>query len=162
MVGLIWQGTRNVEPEVVKEEIKMPQLKTYVVFISHAWRYSADYNHLVDLVKASPYFKWRNCSAPRHNPAIDPNSEVGRRTLIQELDQQIRPANCVIVIAGMYVAHRYWIQKEIEIAQRYGKPIIGVVPRGQERIPSVVQDAAIEIVGWTTNSIISAIRRHSL
>ena len=140
----------------------MPQLKTYSVFISHAWAYSADYYRLVDLIKAAPYFKWRNCSVPRHDPVIDPNSEVGKRTLTRELDQQIRPANCVLVISGMYAAHRYWIQKEIEIAQRYGKPIVGVLPRGQERTPRVVQDAAAAMVGWTANSIISAIRCHSL
>jgi len=140
----------------------MPELKTYGVFISHAWRYSVDYNHLVELIQAAPYFRWRNYSVPRHDPATDPNSETGRTTLARELDQQIRPVNCVVVIAGMYVAHRYWIQKEIEIAQRYGKPIIGVVPRGQERTPTVVQDAAVEMVGWTTASIVDAIRRHSL
>ena len=140
----------------------MPQLKTYDLFISHAWTHSADYYRLVDLINAAPNFKWRNYSVPRHDPAVDPNTDAGRRTLIREMDQQIRPVSCVIIIAGMYAAHRYWIQKEIEIAQGYGKPIVGVVPRGQERTPKVVQDAAVEMVRWTTASIVGAIRRHSL
>ena len=80
----------------------------------------------------------------------------------EELDEQIRPVNCVIVISGMYVAYRYWIQTEINIASRYVKPIIGVKPWGQERIPQEVQDVASEMVGWNTDSIVSAISRHSL
>ena len=55
-----------------------------------------------------------------------------------------------------------WIQTEIEIATRYQKPIIGVRPWGQERIPQAVQDAADEMVGWNTYSIVSAVRRYAL
>jgi hypothetical protein len=66
----------------------MPNLKIYDIFISHAWRYSDDYNHLVKLLnEASNFknFKWRNYSDPRHDPIIDPNSEVGRKRMIKEL-----------------------------------------------------------------------------
>jgi len=140
----------------------MPNSKTYNIFISHAWRYSDDYKRLVNLLNKAPRFEWRNYSDPRHDPVIDPNTDVGHREMKKELDEQIRPVNCVIVISGMYVAYRYWIQTEIDIATRYRKPIIGVRPRGQERIPQAVQDVAEEIVGWNTDSIVSAVRRHSL
>ena len=58
----------------------------------------------------------------------------------------------------MYVAYRYWIQKEIDIAASYGKRIIGVIPWGQERTPQEVQDVAAMMVAWNTDSIVSAIR----
>jgi hypothetical protein len=61
-------------------------------------------------------------------------------------------------IAGMYAAHRFWIDKEIAIAQYYNKPIVGVVPWGQERIPESVQFAAHKMVRWNTESIVGAIR----
>ena len=140
----------------------MPQLKIYGVFISHAWRYSSDYYHLVDLINSAPNFRWRNYSVPRHDPVVDPDSDAGRRVLLRQLDDQIRPVNCVLILAGMYAAHSYWIQKEIDIAQKYGKPVIGVRPRGQQRTPLAVQLAAIEMVGWTSGSIVSAIRRRSI
>lgn len=70
--------------------------------------------------------------------------------------------HCVIVLSGLYVAYSYWIQKEIDIALRFGKPIIGVKPWGRERVSGIIQEVAREIVGWRTDSIISAIRRHSL
>ncbi|ADB58814.1 TIR domain-containing protein [Archaeoglobus profundus] len=140
----------------------MPKLRIYNLFISHSWRYSGEYNRLVNLLNNAPYFWWRNYSCPQHDPAVDPDSEVGRRTLTRELMNQIRPVHCVIVLSGLYVAYSYWIQKEIDIALSFGKPIIGVKPLGSERVPRMIQEVAREIVGWRTDSIISAIRRHSL
>jgi len=140
----------------------MPYLKTYDLFISHAWKYGGEYDRLVDLLNKAPYFRWRNYSCPKHDPAIDPDSEAGKIKLIQELRNQIRPVNCVIILSGMYVAYSYWIQKEINIAVEYNKPIIGVRPWGAQRVPTAVQQVANEIVGWNTDSIVNAIRRHSL
>jgi len=140
----------------------MPSLKTYDIFISHAWFYSKGYDKVVELLKAAPNFAWRNYSVPKHDPVIDPNTEVGRRKLTAELDQQIRPINCFLVIAGMYASYKYWIQKEVEIAQSYGKPIIGLIPWGQERTPVYIQEVANTMVGWNTSSIVTAIRDYSI
>lgn len=140
----------------------MPALKTYDLFISHAWKYNDAYYRLIDLLSAAPYFKYRNYSVPKHDPLVDPDTDVGKAKLTALLDKQIKPVNCVLVIAGMYVAHKFWIQKEIELAQSYDKPIIGLIPRGNEVTPLVVRDAAKEMVGWTTDSIVSAIRKYSI
>ena len=140
--------------------------KIHHLFISHAWKYNEEYDRLVNLlnsVRDDPVrqFSYKNYSVPKHDPLFDPDTEVGERKLKLELDSQISPASCVLVISGMYVPYRKWIQAEIEIAQRYRKPIIGVVPRGQERVPIEVQNVANEMVGWSTESIIAAIRRYS-
>ena len=99
---------------------------------------------------------------PIHDPLIKPNTRVGKRKLTEMLDKQVRPVNCFILLGGMYAAHSEWITKEIAIAQQYGKPIIGIYPWGQERMPQIIQKAADELVAWNTSSIVSAIRRHSL
>jgi len=137
-------------------------VKEYRIFISHAWRYSEDYYRLVGMLDRAPYFKWRNYSVPQHDPVIDPDTVVGKRKLIAELRKQIQPVHIVIVLAGMYVNYREWIQKEIEIALNYGKPIVGVKPWGQERVPQIIQEVSCELVGWNTNSIVQAIKRCSL
>ena len=62
----------------------------------------------------------------------------------------------------MYVAHSFWIQKEIDISLEYDKPIIGIKPWCQERVPKAVSDVAKEIVGWNTSSIVEAIRKYSI
>jgi len=139
----------------------MPELRTYNLFISHAWTYADDYNRLVNLLNNAPYFRWKNFSCPRHDPAVDPRTEVGKSKLIQELRNQIRPVHCVIILSGMYVSYSYWIQKEIEIAREYNKPIIGIKPWGADRVPTLVRETAKEVVGWNTESIISAIKKWS-
>ena len=140
----------------------MPSLKTYDLFISHAWSYNTDYYNLINLISNTPLFNWRNYSVPEHDPKIDPNSNAGKRVLLSGLDNQVRPVNCVLIISGMYAHYSYWINKEIELAQSYGKPIIGINPRGQERAPTVVTNAANEMVNWNTSSIVAAIRRNSI
>ena len=138
----------------------MPALKTYDLFLSHVWRSTenSEYYRLERLLRQATYFNWRNYSVPEH----DPLGTKTDRELVQALNRQIAPINCFLVISGMYVNHRKWIQKEIEIAQDYDKPIVGIKPWGQERIPVQVQDAADEMVGWQTDSIISAIRNWSI
>lgn len=140
----------------------MPDLKTYDLFISHAWRYHDDYDRLVELLNKAPNFKWRNYSAPRHDPAIDPSTEVGFEQLKSALRDQIRPVNCVLILAGMYAAHSLWINVEMDIAVRFSKPMVGVRPWGQERTPQAVEDRVKEMAGWNTDSIVAAIRRWSI
>ena len=140
----------------------MPLLRNYDIFISHAWRYNETYYRLLNLLNSALYFQYRNYSAPAHDPLANPDNPITQIHLSTLIDKQIRPVQCVLVIAGMYAAHRYWIDKEIAFAQSYGKPIVGLVPWGQERISLSVQYAAHEMVGWNTDSIVNAIRRWAL
>lgn len=141
----------------------MPTLKTYDLFISHAWKYHDNYYRIIDLLDRANYFSYRNYSVPKHDPIIDPKTPVGLAQLRAALDKQIKPVNCVLILSGMYVNHRYWIQTEIEIAaQKYRKPIIGVIPRGAERIPLEVTRVSKEMVRWNSDSIVSAIRKYSI
>jgi len=124
------------------------------LFISHAWDYNKQYYNLVRLLEERPYFDFYNHSVPKHDP-------LDART-VRELEERLRNqmGNChvVLVIAGVYPTYRDWIKKEIKMAKGYGKPIIGVRPRGQVRISQIVQDNADKIVEWNTDSVVSAIR----
>ena len=138
----------------------MPALKNYALFLSHVWRtdHNSEYYRLVGLLNQASYFYWRNYSVPEHDP-------LGTKTdseLRQALNRQIRPINCFLVVSGMYVYHRRWIQEEIDIALSFGKPIIGLIPWGQERVPMEVQNVAKTMVNWQTSSIVGAIRAWSL
>jgi Thoeris protein ThsB, TIR-like domain len=136
----------------------MPALKTYHLFISHAWQYNADYYRLVEMLDAAPYFSWKNYSVPQHDP-LATRTDAG---LERALQRQIAPTHIVVIIAGMYAHYREWLQKEIDMAVEMGKPIIGIKPRGQERIPKAVQEAARVVVGWSTTPIVDAIRQNTL
>ena len=136
----------------------MPALKTYDLFISHAWTRNAEYDRLVKMLNEASNFKWRNYSVTKQDP-LDVNNDA---KLTAALKRQIRPVNCVLILAGMYVNHRKWIKKEIAIAQDLNKPIVGIKPWGQQRTPVEVQEAADIMVGWNTSSIVKAIRDYSI
>ena len=72
----------------------------------------------------------------------------------------IKNSSIFLVIGGMYVAqsNRKWISKEIEIAKNYGKYMIVIKPRGNQNMPKILQENANEIVGWSSKSIINAIK----
>jgi hypothetical protein len=127
------------------------------IFISHAWEYGDDYRRMEKMLDEASDFDYADYSVPEH----DPLHTKTKKELIDALYNQIRPTNVVIVLAGMYVPYREWIQKEIDIALELGKPIIGVVPWGSTKVPRAIQDVADEIVGWNTRSITDAIRRVS-
>ncbi len=133
----------------------------YGLFISHAWDYALAYRAVVLRLNADKNLKWKDLSVPIENPiqmlASLPKSN---RTIVKELEERIKQADALLVLAGMYVHHSGWIQSEIEIALDFSKPIIGIRPRGQERIPAAL-DCARELVGWTTDSIASAVRKHA-
>lgn len=132
----------------------------YHIFISHAWKYSDDYNQIVTWLneaQAEGLLTWKNYSVPEHDPIIDPDTQIGKNTLKEELTKQISPASKVIVLAGMYASYSDWINFEISIATSQNKYIIGVKPWGQERIPTVISNNANIMVGWNKKSIIDAI-----
>lgn len=141
----------------------MPALRNYDLFISHAWRYGDEYERLVGLLNQALFFRYRNFSALEHKPLFKRNEKVPKKELVAAIDRKIKHAHCVLVIGGMYAAHRDWIQKEIELAQVHDKPIICVKPRGSQVLPKVITEAAVcEPVDWMTDSIVGAIRAFAL
>lgn len=139
----------------------MPALKTYHLFISHAWKYGDQYERLIRLLDHAPRFIYRDHSAPEDDPLIPAGKAVSNRRITKAIERRIEPVHCVLVLSGMYVAHREWMQKEIDIAIAYEKPIIGVIPRGRQRLPRIVTDFACP-VRWNTDSIVSAIRKSAV
>lgn len=133
----------------------MPALHTYRVFISHAWKYSDDYNRIVQLLNNASNFSWQNYSVPEHDP-LD-----GTEDLKEGLRKQIRPVQIVVILAGMYVNYSDWIEFEMDFADQIGKPMIGIRPLGQQKVPTEVQNRVKEMVGWNTTSIVNAIRNWS-
>lgn len=133
----------------------MPYLHDYRLFISHAWKYSDGYARVKAFLGAANNFAHTDYSVPESKAFVG----MDRAQLQEQLRNQIRPVQCVLIVSGMYVAHSDWIQFEIDFAKSLGKPIVGIVPWGAERTPLAVTVAANEMVSWQTSSIISAIRR---
>lgn len=128
---------------------------TYNLFISHSWTYSDQYIGLVRLLDANPYFSYKNYSVPKNDPI---HNAPYQYQLKEAIRRQMQPASCVIILAGVYSSYSKWINIEIELAKEMGKRIIAVEPWGSSRTSAMVKNAAHEIVGWNSASIIRAIR----
>lgn len=110
---------------------------------------------LLPFINAAPNFSWSNFSVPETKAF----GLMGRSRLEEQLREQIRPSQCVVILGGMYVSHSDWIQFEIDYARTLNKPILGVVPWGAQRTPLALSAVANEMVNWNSSSIVSAIRR---
>ncbi|OIB57404.1 hypothetical protein BBD46_01970 [Natrialba sp. SSL1] len=127
------------------------------MFVSHSWKYSEQRERIEEFLDDENRLDWQNFSVPED----DPMEFEDKNDLRQQLYQQVGQANVVVVVAGMYVSHSEWIEEEIEMADHFEKPIIGVRPNGNERLPAVVKEEADEIVGWRQKSIVNAIAKHA-
>jgi hypothetical protein len=134
-------------------------LRKYALFISHPWRYNSDYEGVKKLLNADSSFRWEDLSVPFDDPLeLSLSFPRSYGTIVDQLREKIKQADCLLVIAGMYCTYRGWIQTEIEDAKRFGKPVVAIKLLAQERLPSVISEAD-DLVAWRTAAIISAIRR---
>lgn len=136
----------------------MPYLRNYHIFISHSWDYNDQYEKIKEWLRSANYLLWTDYSVPITRPL----TISGTRDLKEKLRNRISISSCVIILSGMYASYSEWIDYEIDTAISLGKPIIGVVPWGQERVPLKIQTHAITMVGWNSDSIINAIRWYAL
>ena len=133
-------------------------MRTHNLFISHSWTYSNTYDRLVNLLDARSYFRYRNYSVPQDSQLHTSGTD---KALYDAIKNQIAPSGVILILAGVYGTYSEWIGKEIQIAKtefQTPKPIIAIEPWGSQRTSVVVKNAADKIVGWNTESIVSAIR----
>lgn len=129
--------------------------KNYNVFISHSWDHLDDLRNLRKNLENRGYFNVEFSEVTPENAIKSENIYYVRARVAQRMSN----ADIVIGLAGVYASHSDWMAWELDKAQDLGKPILGVIPRGQERISTVVSDRADEMVRWNTESIVAAIRR---
>jgi hypothetical protein len=129
--------------------------RLYKVFISHSWSYVSDLKNLRTLLENRGYF---NVQFEEASPEIPINS-INGAYIKSILRGRIKNSDVVLGIAGIYASHSEWMQWELDTAIENMIPIIGVTPRGAERISAVVRARSKEDVKWNTESIVSAIKK---
>lgn len=127
----------------------------YNLFISHSWSYSNQYEGLVKLLDEALYFTYRDYSVPKDDPIHEAPTQKALKDAIR---RQMAPTSCVLILAGVYSTYSKWINIEIQLAKELNKKIIAIKPWASARTSEVVRNSADTIVGWSTSSIINAIR----
>ncbi|MCD8059435.1 MAG: TIR domain-containing protein [Bacteroides fragilis] len=136
----------------------MPALRDYHILISHSWSYATKYDTVCSWFDEAQNFKWSDYSVCCDKP-LDTSTDS---ELKEKLRNRIALSSCIVVLSGMYVTYSEWIDYEIETALAMDKPIIGVKPWGQERVPLKVQDSSSVMVGWNEKSVVDAVRNYAL
>lgn len=130
----------------------------YRIFISHSWAYSEAYDKVEEFLR-NEGVSFYNHSVPKDDPVHTNGTD---KELYDKIEAKVRGCNCVIILAGVYATYSKWINKEIEIAKKYNKPIIAVEPFASKNTSKVVRDAATVIVGWRASSIADAVRIYAV
>ncbi|OEE51654.1 TIR domain-containing protein [Vibrio splendidus] len=128
--------------------------KTYRLFISHSWSYGENYERVVELIE-NQGLSFFDHSVPKGDPIHTNGTD---KELREAIDAKMKGTSCVLILAGVYASYSKWIQKEIDIAQSYGKTIIAIEPWDSKKTSKVVKDAAHKIVKWQGKSIVDAIK----
>src|SRR5690606_9185621 len=121
----------------------------------------ASVDNLTGMVSGKNYHL-RNSSIrvkPKNQIRID-EKKVSDRTIERHLRMKMRWASQVIVIIGKETHNRPWVNWEIKVANKLGKPIIGVYENGlKEKVPLPVnlEKYASSIIGWRAGSIVGAL-----
>jgi hypothetical protein len=139
----------------------MVKARAVDVFITHAWRYHRDWKLLVDLLNAHDLHRWRNFSLPWYDPALDPRTESGGKTVRWHLEAQIIPAHAVLLLTSVLSepGTRKWLDYEIELSRKHGKPIIAIPPWGESEVNLEVSELADAVVGWDAAAIFEAVKQ---
>jgi MTH538 TIR-like domain (DUF1863) len=130
------------------------------VFISHHHADDQQVSNLTDLLKGNGY-EIRNSSI-RAKPANQRRLDQGLvkdETIKRLLRMKMSWASTVIVLIGKETHTRPWVEWEINQAQKQGKRIIGVYEHGGQDfvVPEALENYADAIVGWNTESVVSAV-----
>lgn len=134
----------------------------YNVFVTHAWRYHADWTKALEMLETDPSVAWRNFSIPWHDPAFDANTPLGKARLHEWLESQIRPADVILFLDGVYTAKstRRWLALEIEIGRQLGKLILALPDMHEGTVRDEVAALCDDVISWDTKALAGAIKKH--
>jgi hypothetical protein len=136
----------------------------YDIFITHAWRYHDDWTQLSNLFDAEKSIKWRNFSVPWYDPAFDPNTELGARSIRSWIDGQIRPVVGTVLLDGVYAVKstRKWLELEVELSRAHKKPVVVLPAHGTTTVSPEASSLADAAVEWDALQIIKVLEKLSV
>lgn len=131
--------------------------KTYKLFISHRWEYDNLLQNLKDLLNERGYFSAEYYQFEKNCPCYSEKASVIKANITKRLKE----TDVVLAIAGVSASYSEWMQWEMDKALELGLNIVGVIPRGNERISQEVYKRSVEDVRWNTESVVNAIKTYS-
>lgn len=130
------------------------EIETKNVFVSHYHKDEENIRKLKDLLSDEYCIKNYSVTTDKFNDAE--NEEYIKYKYLKPL---INQASVFICLIGPETHDSEWVDWEIREAEKLGKPIIGVYVQGAKDsdVPPALNQFAEAIVGWNSDSIMSAI-----
>lgn len=135
--------------------------RTYDVFVTHAWRYHDDWNRFADLMNGVSYFRWRNFSLPWYDPAIDINTDMGKKLVAESLESQILPVNIAIALDSVFAVKsaRRWLEEELRLARQHKKPVLAMPAFGAAEVSAELKSLCDGVLTWDGKQVADAIAK---
>ncbi len=127
------------------------------VFVTHDFNESDDYIRIFEFLECVDRFFYINVSRPDEKP------ESGSMEEIKDiLIQQIKAAEVIIVLPGLYEAQPDLVNFMLTGAKASGDPVIVIRPfGGVVETPQALLDVAHEHIDWNAREMADAIRRQA-
>lgn len=123
--------------------------RIYKIFISYTGEEDEEYLTFIQKLSSANDFEYENYGIIEK---IDEN----------DLREQIKPAEIVIILSGLYNKNKPLIKKQLDIAVNLEKPIVVIRPYGMENVPPELEEIAEDVVGWNAPCIVESIEDNYL
>jgi hypothetical protein len=125
------------------------------VFVTHVFEESDDYIRVFEFLESVDRFYYINVSKPENIP-----SQGGVEAIKDELIEQIKAAEAVVVISGAYEQKGELVSYMMDVAKANSIGMIAVRPfGGMTETPQNIVDRVDEHVEWNARKIVDTIKR---
>jgi hypothetical protein len=125
------------------------------VFVTHVFEESDDYIRVFEFLESVDRFYYINVSKPENIP-----SGGGVEAIKDELIEQIKAAEAVVVVSGAYEKKSELVSYMMDVAKANDIGMIAVRPfGGMTETPQNIVDRVDEHVEWNARKIVDAIKR---
>ena len=133
----------------------MSEKKPIRVFVTHAFAESDDYLRVFEFLESVERFFYLNVSKPENIP-----TEGGLEAIKDELIQQIKASEAVIIVADVYGQKTDLVKYMMDVAEANKIGMIAVRPfGGMAETAAEVVDRVQEHIEWNDRELVDAIKR---
>ena len=127
------------------------------VYVAHNFQESDDYLRVFEFLESVDSFFYVNVAKPENVP-----ESGGMDAIKDELIQQIKECEAVIVPASLHLDHNDTARYQMDVADANEKPIIAIRPFGGIlETPKDLAERASETIEWNEREIVDALKRQA-
>jgi hypothetical protein len=139
----------------VPGEMTVSEENPYRVYVTHLFQENEDYQRVFEYLQSRENFFFASTSNPDKIPAAG-----GSEAIKEELLNQIKPAEVVIMPIAMYELNPELMRYQIDVAEAHKKAVVGLKAFGDTMaIKKELLDGCSDIVDWNDRAIINAIKK---